>query len=85
MAMVHVDHNYRGQDNLRVLDPNGKGIAGVTIEVYPREEGGVCGATTTDAEGCWVSPVLLFPGEYDVVFSKARQFERHVVPLKVEG
>lgn len=74
---IPVDHSYGEKDGLQFVDEQGNPIAGASIQVYRAEDYAsnqisppyVQGRSQTGLDGRWVAPVMLFPGEYQVVFS----------------
>jgi len=89
---VLIDHNYGGTDNLRYLAPNGLGIDNATILAYfksdydagKRGRGYLVAETRTNAEGRWVRPMVLDPGEYAIVFFKQGAYSPSVKYITVE-
>ena len=85
---VMVNHNYPGEDDLRVLAPNGDPIEGVVITVFelvPYSAGIVdtwVGVSSTDVEGRWTAPILLDEAQtYVVHFEKPTMYGPSVLEI----
>lgn len=68
-----MDHNTGGASALRYVDPNGTPIAEAMVRVYTKADwdakrySKVVGLVKTDAQGNWVSPIFVEPGNTFVV------------------
>lgn len=68
-----LDHNTGGANALKYVDPNGLPIAEATVRVYTKADwdakrySKVVGLVKTDADGRWLSPVFVEPGNTFVV------------------
>jgi hypothetical protein len=85
---IMVNHNYPGDDDLRVLDANGDPIEGVVITIFelvPYTAGIVdtwVGLSATDTEGRWTVPILVDEAEtYVVHFEKPTMYGPTVVEI----
>lgn len=73
-----VDHDTGGTDAMRVVDPDGNGIAGVTVTAFVAADLTALGSaaeaearTTTLSDGRWANPLSLDGGvEYTIRFTK---------------
>jgi len=73
---IAVDHNYGGPDELSYQTIQGAGIVGAIILAYitseydngQHEASFVVGRTTTGASGRWVTPLMLSPGNYTLIY-----------------
>lgn len=85
-----VNHDFGGKDNLKVVAPNGVGIAGAVIRVYlkPDYDAGHLDvplfAVECDGEGKWKTPVYLDVGmTYTLLVEKKGSFQSKAVEINV--
>jgi len=68
-----MDHNTGGANALRYVDQNGDGVGGANVRVYTKADwdakllSKVVGLVKTAADGTWVQPVFVEPGNTFVV------------------
>jgi hypothetical protein len=84
---VLVDHNYGGEDELRIT-AGGVGVDGATIRAYLTVEYDsgtytVRGTATTGSDGRWVEPMMLDAGDYTLVISKPGRYAASTVEVTV--
>jgi hypothetical protein len=88
---ILVDHNYGGPDALAYVTAEGSGINDATILAYLTTDydadnlGGefIQGRSSTNAEGEWVNPMLLDPGDYTLVYSEQGLWGPNTVNITV--
>lgn len=81
-GQVIVDHNYGGTDALAYLTTNSAGIATAIVKAYRKADWDAArrtqeflqGQTITDSNGRWVTPFLLDPGIYTILYYKQGAF-----------
>lgn len=83
-------HDHGGTDNLQYIDSGDNPIEGATIRVYLKSDwdsqnfNDIIGATRTNSEGKWISPVYVDKGEtYVVVFHKENEFGPNITEVTV--
>lgn len=89
---VLVNHNYGGEDALRYVAPNGVGIEGGIIQAYLKEDfdagrigrGYIIAESVTGADGRWLRPMALDPGQYTLIFFKQGSYQPSIVNITVE-
>jgi hypothetical protein len=77
-----VDHDWPTPDAMRVQDDSGVGIAGASIQVYRRADydagsrtrDNLIGSTSTGADGKWLAPLPMGPGDYAAIVGAAGFF-----------
>lgn len=90
---VLVDHDYGGEDALRIVNPSSSGVDGALIRAFfaddytagNRGDAFVRGRTETGLDGRWQSPISLDPGEYRLVVTKLPSYQTQVHSLTVEA
>jgi hypothetical protein len=85
---VMVNHNYPGDDDLRVLNTSGEPIEGVVITIFelvPYNAGIVdswVGVSSTDSEGRWTAPITLDEEQtYIVHFEKPTMYGPSILEI----
>lgn len=76
-AEVFLSDQFGGADNYRLIDESGDSVAGATVRVFDKTSydandlSAPIGVTLTDAQGRWLDPVPVTPGDtYVIVFHK---------------
>lgn len=91
MGSVPIDHNYGSIDNLRIVDPSNAGVQDVTISAYLEADydagnytaAFLKGRTKTGADGRWLNPIALNPGDYVLVVAKPGHIQTETVVITV--
>jgi hypothetical protein len=73
---IAVDHNYGGAEQLAFQTADHRGIENATVQAFlavdwnagRRTANYVQGATTTISQGHWLSPIMLDPGSYVLLY-----------------
>lgn len=82
LGNIVVDHNYGGSNVLSYETSGSVGISGATILIYNSTDYDagnngsqfVVARSSTNSLGHWVTPVLLFPGSYTLIYFKPGAF-----------
>lgn len=89
---VYVNHDYGGNDALRIVDQFGVGLDNATVRVYTADDYAaentaisfVVAETRTDVNGRWEDALMLDPGDYVIVVFKQKVAAPQIIELTVE-
>ena len=91
LGQIPLNHDTGGTDDLTYRASDGSPIVGAAVRVYTNADwssgalSNPVGATTTDTNGHWVSPIFVQPGTYTVVFQLGTKFGPDHVSITVNA